>query len=125
MGTVKRYLYDYDDPYKLLAYYVVGTYRPSDVIRILTDNSYIKNCVLKETRLQDIGGNFIDCIIENILDDKSRMEYMHQLDSLGLYYYSKLDKPRLRDEIKKILGDAGIEILDDYSAGGSVSSANT
>ena len=122
---MKKYLYDFDNPYKILAHHIVGSYRPSDVIRVLTDNSYIKNCVLKETRLQDMGGRFIDCIIEDLLEQKSRMEYMHQLDSLGLYYYSKLDKNRLRNEIKNVLDDAGIELPEDYSTGGSVSSANT
>lgn len=122
---MKKYLYDFDNPYKILAHHIVGSYRPSDVVRVLTDNSYIKNCVLKETRLQDMGGRFIDCIIEDLLEQKSRMEYMHQLDSLGLYYYSKLDKNRLRDEIRKVLDDAGIELPEDYSTGGSVSSANT
>lgn len=122
---MKKYLYDFDNPYKILAHHIVGSYRPSDVIRILTDNSYIKNCVLKETRLQDMGGRFIDCIIEDLLEQKSRMEYMHQLDSLGLYYYSKLDKNRLRSEIKNVLDDAGIELPEDYSTGGSVSSAST
>ena len=125
MGTVKHYLYDYDNPYKLLAHHIVGSYRPADVIRVLTDNSYIKNQVLKETRLQDMCGRFIDCIVEDILDGKARMEYMHQLDSLGLYYYSKLDKARLRDEIMSVLSEAGIELPDSYSAGGSVSSAKT
>ena len=118
------YLYDYDDPYKLLAHYIVGFYRASDVVRILTDNSYIKNCVLKEVRQMDLGGHFIDCIIENILEDKDRMEYMHQLDKLSEYYYSKLDKERLRKEVRSLLDAIGIE-LDDHSAAGSVSSAMT
>lgn len=122
---MSRYLYDYDDPYKVLAHYIVGAYRPADVLRILVDNSYIKSRVIKETRLQDMGGRFIDCIIEDILDQKSRMEYMHQLDSLGLYYYSKLDKDRLRGEIRLVLADAGIELPEDYSTGGKVSSART
>lgn len=125
MGVVKHYLYDFDNPYKILAHHIVGSYRPSDVLRVLSDNSYVKNLVLKETRLQDLGGRFIDCIIEDILDSKSRMEYMHQLDSLGLYYYSKLDKARLREEIKNVLGEAGIELPEDYSTEGSVSSAKT
>ena len=115
------YLYDYDDPYKLLAHYIVGFYRASDVVRILTDNSYIKNCVLKEVRQMDLGGHFIDCIIENILEDKDRMEYMHQLDKLSEYYYSKLDKERLRKEVRSLLDAIGIE-LDDHSTAGSVSS---
>lgn len=124
MGIMNDYLYDYDDPYKLLAHYIVGFYRASDVIRILTDNSYIKNCVLKEVRQMDLGGHFIDCIIENILEDKDRMEYMHQLDKLSEYYYSKLNKERLRKEIRSFLETMGIE-LDDYSTDGNVSSAIT
>lgn len=119
-----RYLYSFDDPYKILAHYIVGFYRPADVLRVLDDNSYVKNCVLKEVRQLDLGGHYIDCIIENILEDKSRMEYMHQLDNLAAYYYSRLDKERLRKEIRAILKYAGIEI-EDYSTDGNVSSANT
>lgn len=121
---MKRYLYDFDNPYRILAYHIVGSYRPSDVLRVLTDNSYIKNCIIKETRLQDIGGKYIDCIIEGILDNKERMEYMHQLDSLGLYYYSKLDKARLREEIRLLLESAGIELDESYLTGGNASSAS-
>lgn len=118
------YLYEYDDPYKLLAHHIVGFYRASDVIRVLTDNSYLKNCIIKEVRQMDMCGHFIDCIIENILEDKSRMEYMHQLDKLSSYYYSKLDKERLRKEIRSLLDTMGIE-WEDYSTAGNVSSAKT
>ena len=83
---MNTYLYDYDDPYRLLAYHIVGTYRPADVIRVLTDNSYLRNLISKEVRQQDLGGHFVDCIIENILEDKDRMEYMHALDKLSEYY---------------------------------------
>ena len=105
-----RYLYDYDDPYKLLAHHIVGTYRPSDVLRTLTDNSYLKTLIIKEVRNQDLGGNFIDCIIEDILEEKDRMEYMHELDKLAMFYYSKLDRGRLRDEILAVLNSAGVQI---------------
>lgn len=103
-----KYFYEMDDPYTLLAHHIVGTYRPADVLRVLTDNAYIKNRVLKEVRDLDLGGHFIDCIIENILEEKDRMEYMHKLDELSAYYYSRLDKERLRDEILAVLNDAGI-----------------
>lgn len=119
-----KYLYIFDDPYKILAYHIVGFYRPADVIRVLTDNSYIKNCILKEVRQLDLGGHYIDCIIEHILEDKDRMEYMHKLDELSAYYYSKLDKERLRKEIRAVLESAGI-VIDNYSTDGNVSSATT
>lgn len=115
------YLFDYDDPYKILAHHIVGFYRPADVYRIMSDNQYVYTLVQKETRNLDIGGNFLDCIIEGILLDKDRMEYMHELDILAKYMFSKLDKERLREEIKKILSEMGIS----YSSGGNVSSANT
>ena len=104
------YLYEYDNPYKILAHHIVGTYRAADVLRVLTDNSYLKTLIIKEVRDQDLGGHFIDCIIENILEDKDRMEYMHKLDNLAYYYYSRLDKGRLRDEILAALNKAGITI---------------
>lgn len=109
MGTVNKiYLYAYDNPYKILAHHIVGTYRPADVMRCLTDNSYLKTLIIKEVRQQDLGGHFIDCIIESVLEDKDRMEYMHKLDELANYYYSKLDKERLRNEILAVLKSAGL-----------------
>lgn len=105
-----RYLYDYDNPYRILAYHVVGEYRPADVMRILADDSFLRTIIAKEVRQQDLGGHFIDCIIENILEDKDRMDYMHALDKLSDYYFSKLDKKRLRDEILAVLNSAGIDV---------------
>lgn len=112
MGPIEERIYymEMDDPYKILAHHIVGFYRPADVIRILTDNAYLKNRVLKETRDMDLGGHYIDCIIENILEEKDRMEYMRKLDELGSYYYSRLDKERLRDEILAVLNEAGISL---------------
>lgn len=111
MGPLEnQYLYDFDNNYKILAHYIVGTFRPADVLRCLTDNSYLRTLIIKEVRQQDLGGHFIDCIIENILEEKDRMEYMHKLDELAQYYYSKLDRGRLRDEILTILNHAGVEI---------------
>lgn len=109
MGTVEKiYLYEYDNPYKILAHHIVGTYRPADVMRCMTDNSYLKTLIIKEVRQQDLGGHFLDCIIESVLEDKDRMEYMRKLDELANYYYSKLDKERLREEILAVLESAGL-----------------
>ena len=108
--TDNEYLYDFDNPYRILAQVIVGFYRPADVLRLLTDEDYLANEILKETRQADIGGWFLDCIIEDILAHKQRMEYMHKLDELSDYYYSKLDKERLRKEIRLALEEAGIEL---------------
>ena len=116
-----RYLYEYDDPYKLLASNVVAYSRPADVIRLLTDDAFILNYIIKETRGQDMKGPFTDCIIEDILENKDRMEYMNVLDQVAKYYFSKLDKDRLRNEVKSVLKDCGIVVVDDtYSTGGNI-----
>lgn len=107
---MNEYLYEYDDNYKILAHHLVGTCRPADVIRCLIDNSYLKTLIIKEIRQQDYCGPFIDCIIESILEEKDRMEWMHTLDNVAYYLYSRLDKERLRDEILAVLNDAGIEL---------------
>lgn len=106
----KVYLWNYDDNYKVLAHHIVGTYRPADVLRCLTDNSYLKTLIIKEVRQQDLRGPFVDCIIEQMLEDKERMEWMRTLDQVALHLYSKLDKGRLRDEILAVLNNAGIVI---------------
>lgn len=101
---------EYDDPYKILAHHLVGHYRPAEVMRSLTDNSFLRTLIVKEMREQDMQGPFIDCIIEGIIEEKDRMEYMRALDQLAYYYYSKLDKGRLRDEILVVLNGMGIVI---------------
>lgn len=120
---MNSYLFDYDDPYKILAHYIVGFCRPADVSRALTENSYIFMLIQKEVRGLDIGGNFLDCIIEDILAKKKRMEYMGHLDALAKYYFDRLDKERLRGEIRSILSEMKIELP--YAAGGNDSSAKT
>ena len=42
---MNNYLFEYDDPYKVLAHAIVGFYRPADVIRMLTDNAFILKAI--------------------------------------------------------------------------------
>lgn len=105
---MEEYLYRYDDPYKILAHYIVGFYRPADVLRCMTDNSYLATLVQKEVRDLDLCGHFLDCIVECILAKKERMEMMKNLDTLSRYFYSQLDKERLRHEIQSALAELGV-----------------
>lgn len=104
----ERYIMESDDPYKVLAWLLVANSTPAETLRMLEDNEYVANLVRKETRLADIGGWFLDCIIEDILAKKNRMQYMHELDKLGKYFFSQLDLARLRSEIKLALYEAGL-----------------
>lgn len=95
------YHYDFDDPYKMLAHTVIAQNSVANIHRILEDDEYVERLVLKETRLQDFSGAFVDCIVQSILDGKRRMELMHELDKLSKFFYANLDKERLRAEILK------------------------
>lgn len=105
-----EYRWEYDDPYKLLAHAVVGFYRPADVIRMLTDDKYLCGCIAKEVRQQDFSGFFVDCIIEDILANKKRMELMRELDTLASFFFAQLDKGRFREELIAALSELGIEV---------------
>ena len=105
------YRYDYDDPYSVLAHAVLSYYRPADIIRMLTDNEYLLNCIVKEVRQQDFRGLFLDCIIEDILANKKRMELMSRYDALAKYFYQNLDKKRLREQLVGALSEIGIEVI--------------
>ena len=91
---------DYDDPYIMLAHKLISVHNRAEIERILTDNEYVFKLILKEMRLQDFSGAFLDCIIEDILNNKRRMEMCHQLDRLSKYFYEKLDMKRLRRNVK-------------------------
>ena len=106
------YRFEMDDPYKILAHLIVGHYRPADVMRILGDDEFLATLIQKETRQVDIAGWFLDCIIEDILSQRKRMEYMHELDKLAKYYFDCLNKDRLRKEIRLALAEAGILLVD-------------
>lgn len=96
-----EYRYTYDDPYVLMAHSILSIYDKADVKRMLADDDFVRRLVLKETRLQDFAGVFLDGIVQSILDDKRRMEFMHELDKLADYFWKNLDITRLRLEIIK------------------------
>lgn len=104
----------YDDPYVLLAYKIVAYNIVPEICRVLTDDEYVKKLVLKETRSQDFIGSFLDVIVQGILDDKRRMEFMHELDKLGEYFWANFDLPRLRKEILICCDGCGIREQVDF-----------
>lgn len=92
---------DCDDPYKMLACCLIAYLRRADVERLLHDNDYMRRLVRKEARLTDLSGWFIDTVVQEMLDNKARMELMHELDKLGTFLYSQIDKPRLKKELRE------------------------
>lgn len=96
-----EYAYVYDDPYVLMAHNILTIYDLADLKRMLVDDDFVRRLILRETRLQDFAGAFVDGIVQSILDDKRRMEFMHELDKLSDYFWKNLDLERLRREIIK------------------------
>ena len=106
---MNKLLYDYDDPYKLLAQYLVVFEKPADVVKLLTDDEYLQRRITKELREQDFSGPFLDCLIERLLSEKRKIELRRELDKLAAYLYSTMDKERFRSELKKSLAEFGLE----------------
>ena len=98
----------YDDPYRVLATHLVSLYSPRTLQRILSSSSFVKAVVVKEARQLDIGGIFLDCIDQEIIDNDKLRQKNARLKTLGEFYYSQLDLPRLRSEIRKFADELGV-----------------
>lgn len=103
----------YDDPYHVLAVSLVVDSTHGDIIRMLYDDDFIERLIQKETRQIDFYGPFLDCIVEQILVRKQRMQMMVELDKLGSFFFRHLSLVRLREEIKKALDRFHIEWRED------------
>lgn len=100
----------YDDPYRVLATHLVSLYSPRTLQRILSSSSFVKAVVVKEARQLDIGGIFLDCIDQEIIDNDKLRQKNARLKVLGEFYYSQLDLPRLRSEIRKFADELGVKL---------------
>lgn len=100
----------YDDPYRVLAAHLVSLYSPRTLQRILSSSSFVKAVVVKEARQLDIGGIFLDCIDQEIIDNDKLRQKNARLKVLGEFYYSQLDLPRLRSEIRKFADELGVKL---------------
>ena len=98
----------YDDPYRVLAAHLVSLYTPRTLQRVLTNSSFVKAVVVKEARQLDIGG--LDCIDQEIIDNDKLRQKNARLKTLGEFYYSQLDLPRLRSEIRKFADELGVKL---------------
>lgn len=122
---MNKILFSHDDPYVLLAWKIITSQRPADTIRVLFDDEFLRRKIVHEVRTQDFRGPFLDCLIERLVLEKKRMEFMRQLDALADFFYEKLDKERLRDNIVEALKEIGYDVSEFQSTAGKVSSLTT
>ena len=105
------YKHESDDPYKLLAYKIMVDYNLNTVKKILKDNKFVKRLIIREVRGQDFQGDFVDCLFVSVCEDKERKDLMRQLNAFGIFLYRKLNKARLREEIRKAFAEMGLSYL--------------
>ena len=98
----------YDDPYLMLAYWLLANLNIGDLCRVLEDDEFVHKMIVKETRWLDFRGPFLDTIVESILTEKRRMEMCEQLDKLSDYFFKNLDLTRLRKNLSGLLDKYGI-----------------
>lgn len=100
----------YDDPYRVLAAHIVAYWPPSTVKRVLTNNSFVKSVINNEARLMDISGAFLDCIDQEVITNDHLRKKNYYLKKLGEFYYSELDLPRLRTEIRRFAEELDVKV---------------
>lgn len=101
---------EYDNPYRVLAAYIVSTFSLIAIKRVLTNTSYIKSLITYEAKNMDMSGAFIDCIDQEIVaNDRIRRKNVY-LKQLGEFYYSELDVERLRKEIRRFADELGVNL---------------
>lgn len=114
MGTIgrERIVADrpYDDPYRVLAANIVACCPPPVIKRVLTSGGYVRSLINTEARTMDISGWFLDCVDQEIIANGRLRRKNYYLKQLGEYYYSELDLPRLRREIRAFAEELGVDI---------------
>ena len=106
-----KYSHNYDNPYRMLATTITISCTPTEVKRIMSDNSYIKQLIQSEVRDGiDIAGKFCDCITTELISDRNKVIYRTALNELGTFFFKQLDIPRLRAEIRKFHEEMGLTI---------------
>lgn len=109
MGSVNRHK-EYDDPYRVLAAHIVSVFSPANVKRVLTNTAFVKSLMIREAKQIDVSGIFLDCIDQEIVaNDMIRRKNVY-LKKLGEFYFSELDLPRLRSQIRRFADELGVKI---------------
>lgn len=94
---------DYDDPYAMLAWYIVSHCPTAEIAQALTSEDWIRRQIRQELYTQDFRGPFLDTIMEQ-LDAHNRLWLRRELNELADALLTQLDIERLRHYISEISG---------------------
>lgn len=92
----------YDDPYLMLAYYIVTHYSLPYIKRAIEDDEWLRDRVCEDCIGLDLAGPFLDTIMED-LDNHNRLWLRGRLKELGEQLFTRLDTKRLRKRILQIV----------------------
>lgn len=99
--TIDREL---DDGYRFLAYHIVSHHNMPTINQALKETDWLVSQVCHECKELDLAGPFVDAIVQD-LDAEGRAWVREQLRVFGEGLAKYLDKPRLRRNIREILGN--------------------
>lgn len=91
-----------NDPYIMLAYYIVSHYSLPAIRRALTDDEWIRGRVQEDCMELDLAGPFLDAVMHDI-DQHNRLWLRGRLKELGAAMFTMLDLKRLRKHILQII----------------------
>lgn len=94
---------EYDDPYWMLAWYIVSHCSQAEVAQSLSNDEWILRQIRHELHVQDFRGPFLDTIMEH-LDAHNRIWLRGQLNNLADALFLHLDIDKLRGYISGISG---------------------
>lgn len=97
----------YDDPYLMLAYYIVSHYPPRIIKRAIYEDEWLLARVQEDCINLDLAGPFLDAIVQD-LDEHKRLWLRKHLKVLGEALYTQLDITQLRKRILQIIAISGL-----------------
>ena len=106
--TEIKYTEAYDDPYLILAYHIVCNNNIPTVKRFLNDYKFVKRVIIRETKELDLCGPFLDCLSVSIREENQKAALASQLESLGGFFYNRLDLNRMRKAIRQACDKLGV-----------------
>lgn len=90
---------DCDDPYKMLANNLVATYPEHKLRKIYNSPRVVRRMIDREVANADFYGDFLDCIITELVKKNKRGEVTRTLSPTASLFYHELDMKRFRKEL--------------------------
>lgn len=85
-----------DNPYMQLALNLVAELSEKELSEILHNTKAIKRRITREVNNADFYGDFLDCIMVDLVRQNREREIGKHLSEASEFFYKELDIPRLR-----------------------------